>query len=79
MMRAISDIVDDCSLGSEFGAHPVVQRVEVVLGKETGAPRRIGWLRRTRNYPASFSRRIAFAAFASSESGPAYPCSRRHD
>ena len=35
MVRAISDIVDDCALGGEFGAHPVVQRVEFIFGEET--------------------------------------------
>src|SRR4051812_18462061 len=33
MMRAIPDIVDDGALGGEFGAHPVVQHVEFLLGE----------------------------------------------
>src|SRR4030088_1607394 len=34
MMRAISDVIDDGALRGEFGAHPVVQRAQFVLGKE---------------------------------------------
>src|ERR1700738_132773 len=34
MMRAIPDIVDDGVLRGEFGAHPVVQRVEIGFGKK---------------------------------------------
>jgi len=37
MMRAISDIVDDSTLGGEFGAHPVVQRAQLVLVKKPRA------------------------------------------
>ncbi len=35
MMRAISDIVDDGALSGELGAHPVVQRAQIVLRKES--------------------------------------------
>src|SRR5258708_1384881 len=34
MMRAISDVVDDGVLSGKLGAHPVVQRVDIVFGKE---------------------------------------------
>ena len=34
MMRAIPDVVDHGALRGEFGAHPVVQHVELVLGEE---------------------------------------------
>ena len=34
MVRAISDVVDAGALRGKFGAHPVVQRVELVLGEE---------------------------------------------
>ena len=43
MMRAIPDIVDPGALRGEFGAHPVVQRIDVVLGEDSRAPRRTGW------------------------------------
>ena len=34
MMRAIPDVVDDGALRRQFGEHPVMQRVEFVLGEK---------------------------------------------
>ena len=34
MMRAIPDVIDDCSLAGEFGAHPIVQCAQLILVKE---------------------------------------------
>ena len=41
MMRAISDIVDPRALRGEFGAHPVVQNAQIVLGEESARDARL--------------------------------------
>ena len=61
-MRAITDIVDTRALRREFVAHPLVQLADILLGEKPRATP--DWLvKKNTKYPASFSRRIAFAAF----------------